>query len=347
MIVASALFYVIFFLISAVASSSIRALRLTEESFLHQEHVISITNSDLSLVSGPRDYYVLTVLTSTDPKHNCKVCTELESVVARVSNSWFSDYAGSNLLFILSIDIVDRTNIKLFDRVQVDSVPHVWLFPPNMNKVDLEDPEAEKKDLSIFEDLHYEYKTPQAPFDDQALELARFLSDNIQKPITLRQKDPMATFIKTFSLTLAIIILIKKKGPAFITGTPKKQIIMLLAVAFILCCVCGYQFCNMRGVPFVARNEKGLIYISGGAHYQFGVEILLVAANYSALAAALILLLWLGSYKVGRKTLITEESTKFVLIIVMNFVLYLLYSTLTSIFLRKEPNYPYPFTKLF
>lgn len=336
--------YTLVSLLSCVIGSSIQAIELSDLAMELPGYTIQISNSNLSMLSGPRDYYTLMTLTSTDPKHECELCGTIPGIIKDVANSWYSDYFHTHLLFFVSIDIVDKANFPIFETLELDSVPHVWLIPPNINH---EIAETQADEWKILTDGHFVYKFPLASSTDQVLNLAQFLSENIQKSITIKHADETSRFMKTFFVTLSIILLIKKKGPGFITSTRKQTVIAIFFIALTLTFICGYQFTMLQGSPFVATNEKGLIYISGGLHYQFGVEIVLVAVNYAALAMSLLTLIYLGNYKLTSTSKIQQEHVKSGLILLNSMVLYLLYSVLTSMFLRKAHDYPYGFTKLF
>ena len=245
------------------------------------------------------------------------------------------------------MDIVDRSNIPLFDKLQFTTIPHVWLIPPNrsINPADEDSPGYE--DI-ILTDPHFVFEIPVASLKEQTFEFARFLTETMQKSITVRSEDPTTKFVKTFLGTFLLIVLIKKKGPESLKNINKKYMAALFFIGLTLAFICGSAFTTTNAVPFLARNDKGeLIYISGGIYYQFGVEIPIVATNYTLLAASLVSLIWLGAYKVGPENFIKTEGSRFVWVIANSIVLYLLYSTLTSIFLRKDHDYPFGFTKLF
>ncbi|CAX43134.1 oligosaccharyltransferase complex subunit, putative [Candida dubliniensis CD36] len=321
--------------------SSRSAIKLTELAKESDNYIIDVYNSDLSILEGPRDYFTVLIFTSSNAAHNCKQCEGVKNVVAKVARSWFSDHVDSHLLTFINIDLNDPKNGKLFNLIGLQTVPHIWLVAPNPSR-DYGDPNK------ILEDAHLEFKMPQVPQDKQALEFAQFLSEQLQKPILIRDEDALAKFIKTFVITFSVIVIIRKKGPSRITATKKKTILSLVAIAIVLLFTCGYQFTIQNSVPFVAKSDKGgVVLISGGQYYQFGIETFLVGANYASLAGALLLLTYIGRYKVTEKSFIASEDIKVFLVLFVTISIYLLYSCLTSIVLRKDQGYPYSFTKLF
>lgn len=348
------LFYWAFLLLQCVSALADlpKEYTLTSQSFVYPDHIIPISNSDLSLLSGHREYYTLLYITSTDPQHGCDLCHSFDKVVRKVSNYWFEDYGMSNFLFFVNVDIIDRSNADIFKYLEIKRIPHIWLIPPSNNEDVLQqihELEDEKDPFAILRQPRIEWKVPLGTHDEQVLQFADFISTTVSKRIYIRPENQSLKFIKTFSITFSIIILIKKKGPSILTNNvSKKKIYIALTLFLALLFTCGYSFSVMEKVPFIAKNEKGeVIYISGGIYYQFGIETIMVALNYLLLAFSLVSMIWLGNYKVGPNQKIGTESQKFLLILINVMVLYLLYSCMTSIFLRKDFEYPYYFTKLF
>lgn len=336
--------FLLFVLIShLVLCLSDTSSRLSAISHENENFVIPVTDGDLSLVSGDRDFYTLLVLTSNDPQHGCELCHEIESMVTRVSNAWFSDYGSTNFLFFINVDLKFKANFKLANHLNINTVPHIWLVPPGKQR-DID----QDKEVTILDESRFIFKVPIASKDEQALEFARFMSEVLQKSIILREENPVYHFLRAFLPTLLLVVIIKKKNSQFFNNSSKKNIYMAISILLILTFTCGYQFSTMEKVPFVAKNDRGGIsVISGGIHYQFGIETIIIALNYLSLAISFISLVYLGKYKVTSSSFINSEEKKFILINSNAIVLYLLYSCLTSIFETKEPDYPYGLNKLF
>ncbi|EGW31750.1 uncharacterized protein SPAPADRAFT_62344 [Spathaspora passalidarum NRRL Y-27907] len=317
------------------------SIHLTELSHASDDFIIEVTDGDLSLIDGPRDYFTVLIFTSTDIAHGCQPCEEARDIISRVSKSWFADYAESNYLAFINIDLINKPNMNIFQVLGLQTIPHIWLIPPN-HSVEYGNP------YKILQEGHFDFRVPKANKDEQILAFAQFLSENTQRSILVRTEEPIAKFLKTFLLTLSFILLIKKKGPSIITSTRKKTVTAWFFIGLLLFCIGGYQFTIQQGVPFIARNDKGgIIFVSGGMSYQFGIEVFVSGANYAALAISLVSLVYIGQYKVTDTSVIKNDYVKTALILVNTGVQYLLVSCLTSLILRKDSNYPYPFTKLF
>ncbi|CAH6720965.1 dolichyl-diphosphooligosaccharide--protein glycosyltransferase subunit Ost6p [[Candida] jaroonii] len=320
------------------AYNSLEALTLTEVSSQSEDFIIRIEDGNLDLFTGVRDYYTLVILTSTLDKHNCVPCKGIMDGIKRVSKNYFKDYKQLHQLFFVEIDLVHEGNRKIANDLQLASIPHVWLVPPN--------PKEQYEPLAILKEQHFVFKVPKGSVANQALELARLLSQTLNKSIYVRDEDPLTQFILYFSVTFLSITILKRRGPKIVTNLGKPMAWRIIAIGAILSSITGYQFTKIKKVPFIARNEKGIMFISGGHHYQFGTEIVIVSANYILLGVATLFLIYLGNYKPHERSKFQKDHIQ-ILITINCVVLYIFYSCLTSIALRKDPYYPYHFTKFF
>jgi len=239
--------------IEVALCSSHSAIRLTELAKESQDYIIDVYNSDLSILEGPRDYFTVLLFTSSNADHNCKQCEGFKNVVTKVAT-------------FITIDLNDPKNGKLFSLIGLQTVPHIWLVAPNPSR-DYGDPNK------ILEDAHLEFKMPQVSQDKQTLEFAQFISEQLQKPILIRDTDALTKFIKTFVITFSVIIIIRKKGPSRITATKKKTIVSLVAIAIVLLFTCGYQFTIQNSVPFVAKSNNGDIVLISGINLELKLSL--------------------------------------------------------------------------
>lgn len=323
---------------------------LTQSALSSGNGVIGIENADLSLFAGIREYYLVLLLTSTDVNHGCQICQTMPEVVGKVANSWYHDYLDSQMLFFAEIDLIDPRNGAIFLAAQIDTVPLIVLIAPNYGKVlpdSLQEQQLPANGFNILQEPRSLFALPKEDPAKQAIALAQFVSEALQKPIVIREDDPQMAFLKNFVLTLVVLMVIKKKGSQYILVS-RKTAWMAVCVGLVVVFVGGYSFTTMNGIVFLAQNDKGgLIYFSGGQLYQFGIEIFLVAVNYVLLAASLVLLIYVGQYKVTETSKINSEATRLALVVLANGLVFLLYSFLTSAYLRKDGGYPYYFLRLF
>ncbi|CCG25778.1 Ost6 protein [Candida orthopsilosis Co 90-125] len=325
--------------------------------------IIDIHNGDLSQLSGHRDYYTVLIFTSSNPAHDCKPCEQVIPMAEQVATTYLAKYITSELLSMrfYNIDLNDISNAGIFRELKMDNIPHVWLVPPSSRTIGAVSGVYEDGTIEhVFDSPHLKYSLKKASLERQVVEFARFLSeilmidlhvdDAVAKKSGSGTQSSLSTFAKTFIITFTIVVLIKKKGPSFISNTSRKTVVCYFAITIILLCVGGSQFSIQRQSPLITKDEAtgGLVFISGGSmHYQYGIEVFIVGLNYASLAASVIGLIKLGSYQVTESSKIRDETSRTWLIILVSLVIYYLYSCLTSILLKKDPGYPYPFTKLF
>ncbi|KAM9896109.1 hypothetical protein OXX79_007670 [Metschnikowia pulcherrima] len=303
------------------------------------DFILPIENSNLSLISlADRDHYTLVLLTSTDEKHACASCVRLKSVLRKVAQAWISDYLFSDDLFFAEIDLINHGNAAAFN----------FLGLQTAKKYDEHGLEY-FENYDILLEPHAEFKLEEGSLDEQVFKLADWLAKTVQKQIIIRQENAYAKFFATFAVTFACILLVKKRGPRQITqSVTKSKIWRILFFAYLLVLLGGFSFSMIKKVPFIAKNDDNEpIYISGGQHWQFGVEMVLVGGVYGLLGATLVSLVYLGKYEVTEFSVIKEESQKSVLVLITAALLYLFYSVLTSMFLRKDDGYPFHLAKLF
>ncbi|KAI5959174.1 OST6 [Candida pseudojiufengensis] len=314
-----------------------------------KNHVIQIHNGDLSIINSinPRPFYTLLYLTSSNPKHECQLCAVLSPIINKISNIWYNEnyILYKDLIFIV-INLKDFSNSKIFGELKLTTIPHIWLIPPKFN--------ANPESNSILNDPHYELNPPPLSEDQQINALNEFLNEHLSKNVIIQQQQQtndqqLSRFFKTFLVTFSVIILIKKKGPSFITSTQKKTIVSIISILLIILFISGYQFTIQNKVPLLTKNnnDNSLVYISGGTHYQYGIEIFIIGANYLGLLLFFISLIKLGEYQINENSKFQNEKLRIWLIILNSMVIYILFSCLTSIVLRKDGGYPYPLTILF
>ncbi|KAI5952609.1 OST6 [Candida jiufengensis] len=320
--------------------------QLDETISISENNIIQIHNGDLSIIDSfkPRPFYTLLYLTSSNPKHECQLCAVLGPMIHKLSQVWYKEnYIYNKDLVFVEANLKDFSNAKIFNHLKLTTIPHIWLIPPQFNE----------SSTSILDDTHYQLNPPPLSEDKQILALNEFLNEQLSKQIKLPQSSSgdqaFSTFFKTFLITFSVIVLIKKKGPSFLTSTKKKTVISIISILFVILCTSGYQFTLQNKVPLLTKNkdDNSLIFISGGTHYQYAVEIAIVSLNYLSLFIFFISLIKLGDYKITDTSMIKNEKLRIWFIILNSLIIYILISCLTSIILRKDGNYPYAFTVLF
>lgn len=349
----------ILWLFSLARSDFLQAIQLDILASELPGGVIPIHNANLLILSQPnRDHFTLLVLTSTDDRHECDICLRLPRILRRAASVWYQNYPQSQYLYFAEVDIIDRTNVDIFNHLNLQTVPQIWLIPPshiakhhNLNRERKlnEDGQEYFDNYDILLEPHAQFDIPDSSLDDQVFQLVDWIAVGTLKRVVVKQENPVMKFATTFGITFGAIVLLKKRGPTFITSTVTKgKIYQVMCFALLLGILGGYSFVTIQRVPFIAQNENNEpIYISGGIHWQFGVEMILVAFHYLVLGIALVTTVHLGQYKVTNSSRIDTTEKRAALQIVCAVLLYFLFSSFTSMFLRKDPGYPYPLLKLF
>lgn len=342
--------------VSEAPADDVNHVLLRDLTTSSQDFIYQVSGADLSPFSRyNRDYFTLLMITSTHEAHGCETCVNWKPILRKVAKAWYSDYLDTNYLLIAEMDLVDQTNMALLDAMQINTVPQIWLIPPtNLANEYRPHDQAEKDEttwtvMDIIAEPHSLYELPQVPYEEQAFLFADWLAGSVQKPIYLRQENVPSKFLVTFGLTFLTIMLFKKKGPSVITDfVTKSKVYQVFYFGGLYLLLGGIMFSFITPVPFLAKNDKGgLIYISGGNSYQFGIEMVIVGLTYFVLGALVVLLCYVGQYKVTKVSEISSESTKNLLVLLISGLLYFASSVLTSICLRKDHEYPFYFTKLF
>lgn len=321
-----------------------------------EDYVYQINGADLSEFSRyNRDYFTLLAITSTDESHGCQSCIHWKTIFRTVARAWYYDYLDTNYLLIVEADLIDSSNMELLEKMQISTVPQIWLIPPTNIANEYRPANYVEKDeftwqpFDLVNEPHQMYEIPHLPLEEQALAFANWLASSLQKPIYLRQENAPSKFMMTFAVTFLTIMLFKKKGPSVVTSfVTKSKVYQVFYFGFLYLILGGIMFSFITPVPFLAQDEnREVIYISGGTGYQFGIEMVIVGATYLVLGILLIALCYVGQYKVTGNSVITSDSMKGMAVLFVCGLLYLASSVLTSICLRKDHDYPYFFTKLF
>jgi oligosaccharyltransferase complex subunit gamma len=288
------------------------------ESWREPSGVIQLNDTTFfSLVTGPRDYYAALLFTATDNSINCVSCQKFDPIYHLVSKSYTSSNPGKDGIVFFRADFHD--NQQVYNKLQMLQVPRLWVFPPsNYEGYNVSSP-------------HFDYQIGDKAIDTP-LDFADFVSKIVGANIMVQEDFELTQFLQYFVGTFVTVLLLKKQ---VLSKLAKDSIFKFLSVFAIVILTSGYMFTVIRGIPLLSRNEKGeIMYFSGGTHWQFGSETFIIASIY----LGFVLLISSLVIYIPRVDNIIKRNT---LTICASIGIFWLFNQLTSIYLIKDPDYPY------
>lgn len=308
--------------LTCLFSTVFSALSPEELQQLQGDHGIIHLNSDNfgQILNGPRDYFLSLLFTTTAEHIPCDTCKKFDPQYKIVSKSYFATNPGRNDLFFLVAEFGD--NESKFRELKMDKVPKLWIFPPT------------SKEWYNVTSPHYQYTISEAALNDP-LDFADFIAKAANLSIVIQPDFELSQFFTYFLGTFFFVLILKKQ----VLGRINKAVVLKFLVVFAtIVLISGYMFTVIRGIPLIAKDDKGnIMYFSGGTHWQFGLETFIISSIYIALGA---LIVGLVSYI----PLIENEQLKNSLTIGFAFGVLYIFNYLTKIFLVKDPGYPYQVT---
>lgn len=330
--------------------------------------VVRLTDANLKLITQPlvREPHLVVLITANSPQVGCKPCKDFKSTFEKVAAHWAIQHPEGDGLYFVELDFAQ--NQEFFKELGINNVPHIWIVPSydllyNLITESEEESEQSLKNPQKFRlktSSHFQYRISEATSPG---EFARYISQALTIGFSMENASGFEineNHVALFIMFLSSVVLIKKK-----LSDPDNTVLEKLAkprlwlglLILLICLFCsGYMFTIVRGVPLFARNENGPFYFAGGSQYQIGIESFIVAGVYMFIGLWMVLLTdWLpkalnpGELEVvvdGKKDLVEtkpllDEDQESMLVIVSVLGLYYGYSLLTSIYLKKDPGYPF------
>lgn len=279
--------------------------------------------------NGPRDHYLIALFTAEDEQFQCKPCQAMRPVLESVALSLRQDYPQL-AVFTAIVDFKD--NNELFQRLQMNTVPHIWIYPP-----------SEHEYTNVTSD-HFGYEVPESlltDFNELTLHFANFVSQVLKINIFIHQPFDYTKFVQNFVIYLVVFVIIKRRAKNISSRLRSTLFYFILSLVLIFLSVTGYNFCIQRAVPFILKNDQGnIMYFSGGLQYQFGLEMANVSLIYLGFTTLMVLLLQFAPS-------IPNQSLRNLLTIMALTLVFFLYHLLNTIFHIKDPDYPFVQWKLF
>ncbi|ODV86310.1 hypothetical protein CANARDRAFT_22211 [[Candida] arabinofermentans NRRL YB-2248] len=320
---------------SALSKDELKARQLNSQS-----GVITVQPSEFEeFFSGPKDYFLITLLTTTT-SNNCPLCLRFKPVFESVSRSHRKSNPLSKSVFFVEVEATDHG--QSFQKYQITTVPHLWVYPISslIYKDDNIENDTTDMRLPLPEQItivseHYTYPIPDsAPVDAMEIHFAKFISQmtksnvNIDKPYNLWLAGKYCVGFFAFFRLIRIhkekVIKNLMNGNAFMIGS----------VAMIFLSMSGLNYCLQRMVPFLTKDVEGqLSFIAYGTQQQVGAEVMISIFFQLCFGFILVLMVDGGKLIKGKKLNI--------LIISLAFSMFINYNVFTTLFLKKNRDYPF------
>ncbi|ANZ76627.1 BA75_03352T0 [Komagataella pastoris] len=307
--------------------------------------ILSVNSSKFNgFCQGPRDYFIVALFADVENEAGCKISQEFVPVFEKVVGAYMDDYGNTGKAFFAILDYSDIQHD--YQDVSLLTVPQVWIYPPT-NKMDYStDYDSKPGDHACcFDETteHLAYQIPESlltkSIQENSLEFAQFLAEILQIQLYLKSEFDMSHFISYLLGLFLLTQLIRKRRDKIRKRLAGSYIWQVLSLVSILISISGYNFCSQRGVPFLPLNDKGArMFLSGGQQYQFGSEVLISIVVYLSLAICVIVLICIPRIS-------NPLRRNFGALFFATF-LFLGYNILTSIFIIKNPSYPFNFINI-
>ncbi|GMM56707.1 dolichyl-diphosphooligosaccharide--protein glycotransferase [Maudiozyma humilis] len=293
------------------------------------------------VLDGPRDFYIVALLTCTEPGVGCSACFEFNPVFDAIAESWVRDHADgvssddpAKALYFAKADLEDAQAVpEIFKFYSIERVPRLMFFTP---------------DGSIH-DYHLLNLPQQKSYAGAAefitnLKMAVGISDyNVYQP-----RDWSTVIIAAF-VGFTVVYLGRKHSAAVSAVLTSRYVWALAACAFITLMSGGYMYNKMRGTPMAGADNDGNVIYFWPAEFQnqYGIESQIVSVIYALLSATFVGLV-VGVPKLEKFYQGSASGATVVagIVAVLLLVTYVLFAGLTNLFAIKSPRYPFELVKI-
>ncbi|SMN20189.1 similar to Saccharomyces cerevisiae YOR085W OST3 Gamma subunit of the oligosaccharyltransferase complex of the ER lumen [Maudiozyma saulgeensis] len=292
-------------------------------------------------LDAPRDFYLVALLTCTEPGVGCTACFEFNPVFETIAESWVRDHAEgisledpSKALYFARADLSDASAVpEIFKFYNIERVPRLMFFTPG----------------GSIHDYHL-LNLPQQKANAGASEFITNLKIAVGiNDYQIHEPRDWSTVMITAIATFAIVYLFRKHNKVITAVISSKFVWGILCCAFITLMSGGYMYNKMRGTPLAGSdNNGGVVYFwPNEFQNQYGIESQIVSVLYGALSI-LFLALVLGIPNLSSFYKGSASGAMIITVIctVLVVVIYALFAGLTSLFSIKSPRYPFELIKI-
>ncbi|RPA79697.1 hypothetical protein BJ508DRAFT_415833 [Ascobolus immersus RN42] len=275
-----------------------------------------------ALVTGPRAYTSVILLTALDKRIGCDMCHLFQPDFELLAKSWWEKGPKEERHRLL-FGSTDYSKAKgTFQKLGLTSAPVLYIFPPTVG------PNAAPANAQP-------YKYDFLPTAKQGEHLARVISTQSGLPVQLHRPIDYTKYYLTAATILSILLTLKFALPYLLPVLLNRNLWAALTLIAIFLFTSGHMFNHIRKVPYMASDGRGGVsYIAGGFSNQYGAETQLVAVLYAGLTFCVIAL----GMKVPR---MEGRGRQDVAVLVWSVVVWLGMGYLMTVFRVKNPAYPF------
>lgn len=284
---------------------------------------------------GDREYHLVVYMASDSPQLNCLLCRDVHPLYRAVATSWVHAHPngfteeekldqGKTNIYFVEADFVNAK--KLFQVMQLDSIPKIFHFPPSV-------PGAK---LTSFLTHNSQYQFYQG---DHTQLIAQWVREIVGVPVEIHvPMDWGRVAINAFA-TFAIVMLIKRFSGYVLPIFKSAYVWGTICTGAMLMFLSGYMFNQIRLSPYIKETNGGIEYISPSAQNQYGLETQIVSSLYGFLGLLFVLL-------VTKVPQINNSKVQLFAAVTVIALIYLAYSLYVAFFSIKSSGYPYKFLEL-
>ncbi|QWU87003.1 hypothetical protein CA3LBN_001221 [Candidozyma haemuli] len=279
---------------------------------------------------GDRDYHIALYMASDSPQLNCALCREVHPSFTTIGASWAHAYPhgfseeekldqGRTNIYFLEADFMKAR--KLFQLMQLDSIPKIYHFPPSV-------PGAKANSFLTHNGQYQFYQGDHTQLIAQWIREITGVAVEIHVPLDYGKVALNAV------ITFAVVSLLKRYSSyasaefrsAYVWGT--------LCSGAILMFTSGYMFNQIRGAPYFRETENSVEYFAMSPQNQYGLETQAISSLYGFLGLMFVLL----TSKIPK---INNSKAQLLAVTVVSALIYLAYSVYLFFFGFKSQGYPY------
>lgn len=257
------------------------------------------------LLTGLRDYNLIMLVTTSNPKYNCAMCEQFDPIFLKmVKNIYKKSSSYKNKIIFARVEA--SNHLENLKALGITAVPQIWGFPEskrvlgeNYEKVtkllklkEIAETKDEAFESPDWYDLnkagleHYVFQLSQGDEWETVInKLAGFLemTTNIDLMPAIRPDNSSSGFglvslVKLLSLGIILYKIIEgirskdKENSFFLTD---KRLYAYLSIVLIVLNLSGFNFTTQRASPFVSQRDGKILWVAPLGNSQFGAEVVI------------------------------------------------------------------------